>query len=53
MFVHGGGFVAGDKHTPGTPRYELVGAWAARHGWVGVTMTHRLAPESAPASKGS
>jgi acetyl esterase/lipase len=45
VFVHGGGFVAGDKHTPGTPRYDLVGAWAARHGWVGVTMTHRLAPE--------
>jgi triacylglycerol lipase len=45
VFVHGGGFVAGDKHTPGTPRYDLVGAWAARHGWIGVTMTHRLAPE--------
>ena len=45
VFVHGGGFVAGDKHTPGTPRYDLVGAWAARRGWVGVTMTHRLAPE--------
>jgi hypothetical protein len=45
VFVHGGGFVAGDKHTAGTPRYDLVGAWAARRGWVGVTMTHRLAPE--------
>src|SRR4051794_21725504 len=45
VFVHGGGFVGGDKHTPGTPRYDLVGAWAVRHGWVGVTMTHRLAPE--------
>jgi len=45
VFVHGGGFVAGDKHTPGTPRYDLVGAWAVRHGLVGVTMTHRLAPE--------
>ena len=45
VFVHGGGFVGGDKHTPGTPRYDLVGAWAARHGLVGVTMTHRLAPE--------
>jgi len=45
MFVHGGGFVAGDKHTPGTPRFDLVGAWAVRHGWVGVTMTYRLAPE--------
>ena len=45
VFVHGGGFVGGDKHTPGTPRYDLVGAWAVRHGLVGVTMTHRLAPE--------
>jgi len=45
VFVHGGGFVGGDKHAPGTPRYDLVGAWAVRRGWVGVTMTHRLAPE--------
>jgi triacylglycerol lipase len=44
-FVHGGGFVGGDKHVPGTPRYDLVGAWAVRHGWIGVTMTYRLAPE--------
>jgi len=45
VFVHGGGFVGGDKHLPGTPRYDLVGAWAVRHGWIGVTMTYRLAPE--------
>jgi predicted esterase len=45
LFVHGGGFVGGDKHTPGTPRYDTVGAWAVRHGWVGVNMTYRLAPE--------
>lgn len=45
LFVHGGGFVAGDKNLPGTPRFDLVGAWAVRHGWVGVTMTYRLAPE--------
>ena len=45
LFVHGGGFVRGDKHDPGTPRYDLVGAWAVRHGWIGVTMTYRLAPE--------
>lgn len=44
LFVHGGGFTGGDKHVPGTPRYNLVGAWAVRHGWVGVTMTYRLAP---------
>ncbi|SFJ84291.1 alpha/beta hydrolase [Amycolatopsis sacchari] len=45
LFVHGGGFVGGDKNVPGTPRHDLVGAWAARQGWVGVTMTYRLAPE--------
>jgi acetyl esterase/lipase len=45
VFVHGGGFVAGDKHQPGTPVYDMVGAWAVRHGWVGVNMTYRLAPE--------
>ena len=45
VFAHGGGFVRGDKHDPGTPRYDLFGAWAVRHGYVGVTMTYRLAPE--------
>jgi arylformamidase len=45
VFVHGGGFVAGDKHHPGTPGYDLVGAWAVRHGWVGVNITYRYAPE--------
>nr|PZN79692.1 MAG: hypothetical protein DIU56_05270 [Pseudomonadota bacterium] len=44
IFVHGGGFVMGDKSTPGSPFYDNVGLWAARHGIVGVTMTYRLAP---------
>lgn len=44
LFAHGGGFVQGDKHVEGTPMYDHVGAWAARHGWVGVTITYRLAP---------
>jgi acetyl esterase/lipase len=44
LFVHGGGFVGGDKHVPGAPMYDHVGAWAVRHGWVGVTITYRLAP---------
>jgi acetyl esterase/lipase len=44
VFVHGGGFVGGDKHVPGTPMYDHVGAWAVRNGWVGVTITYRLAP---------
>jgi triacylglycerol lipase len=45
LFVHGGGFVRGDKSTPGTPHNENVGLWAARSGMVGVTMNYRLAPE--------
>ena len=45
VFVHGGGFVRGDKRIPGSPQYDLVGAWAVRRGYVGVTMTYRLAPE--------
>src|SRR5205085_9768993 len=44
VFVHGGGFVMGDKHTEGSPFYSNVGDFAARRGWVGVTITYRLAP---------
>jgi acetyl esterase/lipase len=45
VFVHGGGFVAGEKSTAGTPYCDNVGLWAARSGAVGVTMNYRLAPE--------
>ena len=45
VFVHGGGFTGGDKRVPGGPMYDHVGAWAVRNGWVGVTITYRLAPE--------
>lgn len=45
VFAHGGGFTGGDKYMPGTPRYDLFGAWAVRNGYVGVTMTYRLAPQ--------
>ena len=45
LFVHGGGFTGGDKHVPGTPMYDHIGAWAVRSGWVGVTVNYRLAPE--------
>ena len=44
VYVHGGGFVMGDKITPGSPFYDNVGQWAAQQGYVGVTMTYRLAP---------
>lgn len=46
LFVHGGGFIAGDKHGEGSPFYSNIGAWAARNGYAGVNMTYRLAPGS-------
>ena len=46
IFVHGGGFVRGDKQVPGTPFHDNIGAWAARHGLVGVNVTYRLAPDA-------
>ena len=46
LFVHGGGFIAGDKHSEGSPFYHNIGAWAARNGFAGVCMTYRLAPAS-------
>ncbi|MET0291429.1 MAG: alpha/beta hydrolase [Steroidobacteraceae bacterium] len=45
VFVHGGGFVMGDKSSAGSPFYENVGQWAAQQGFIGVTMTYRLAPQ--------
>jgi triacylglycerol lipase len=44
LYVHGGGFTAGDKGAPGAPFYNNVGAWACNQGWVGITMNYRLAP---------
>jgi triacylglycerol lipase len=44
VFVHGGGFVMGDKTTEGSPFYDNIGAFAVDENWVGVTMTYRLAP---------
>ncbi len=46
VFVHGGGFVMGDKHLPGSPYLDNIALWAARHGLVGINITYRLAPES-------
>ncbi|HTX23934.1 MAG TPA: alpha/beta hydrolase [Steroidobacteraceae bacterium] len=45
VFVHGGGFVAGDKRNPGSPYNDNIALWAVRHGLVGVNMTYRLAPQ--------
>jgi acetyl esterase/lipase len=45
VFVHGGGFVGGDKHRPGSPYHDNVAVWAVRRNLIGITMTYRLAPE--------
>jgi triacylglycerol lipase len=45
VFIHGGGFAAGAKHTPNSPFYDNVGLWSAAHGFVGVTINYRLAPQ--------
>lgn len=46
VYLHGGGFVMGDKRSPvGLPFYQNVGDFAARSGLVGVTITYRLAPD--------
>lgn len=44
VFVHGGGFIMGDKRNELGPFYRNVGDYAARHGWIGVVPTYRLAP---------
>ena len=45
LFVHGGGFVRGDKHVCDHPFNAHVGRYAATHGFVGAVMNYRLAPE--------
>ena len=46
VFVHGGGFVRGQKSAEGSPFYGNIGAWAVRQGFVAVAINYRLAPES-------
>jgi acetyl esterase/lipase len=46
IFVHGGGFVAGNKHNAGSPFYDNIMLWAVKNGFIGVNMTYRLAPQS-------
>lgn len=45
LFVHGGGFVRGEKRSADHPFNAHVGRWAARHGMVGAVMNYRRAPE--------
>jgi acetyl esterase/lipase len=47
IFVHGGGFVRGDKRGPNaSPFYDNIMLWAVKNGFVGVNVTYRLAPAS-------
>jgi acetyl esterase/lipase len=46
IFVHGGGFVAGNKRTGDSPFYDNIMLWAVKNGFVGVNTTYRLAPQS-------
>lgn len=46
VFVHGGGFVMGNKSLPKLPFYENVGLFAANEDWIGVTINYRLAPDN-------
>jgi acetyl esterase/lipase len=46
IYVHGGGFVAGNKHPPDSPFYDNVMLWAVKNGFVGVNVTYRLAPQA-------
>ena len=46
IFVHGGGFVAGNKRNPGSPFYDNIMLWAVKNGFVGVNVTYRLAPQA-------
>lgn len=47
IFVHGGAYVGGNKRrTPTSPFYDNIMLWAAKHGFVGVNVTYRLAPQA-------
>ncbi|KRA80495.1 alpha/beta hydrolase [Altererythrobacter sp. Root672] len=46
VYVHGGGFVMGDKRSTETPFYDNIGTFAAQQGMIGVTINYRLAPAS-------
>jgi len=45
LWVHGGGFVRGEKHSDEHPYNAHMGRFAARHGLLGAVMNYRLAPE--------
>lgn len=44
IWVHGGGFMRGDKGDNGQWQNANAGSWAAREGYLGLVMNYRLAP---------
>ena len=46
LWVHGGGFLRGEKSSPDHPYNAHAGRWAARNGMLGVVMNYRLAPNA-------
>lgn len=46
LWVHGGGFVRGDKGGGDNPYNAHAARWAARHGMLGAAMNYRLAPDA-------
>lgn len=48
VFVHGGGFLVGDKGGPDDDQWPnaAVGRMAARQGWIGAVINYRLAPDN-------
>jgi predicted esterase len=46
VFVHGGGFTGGDKHSAGQFTYDNIMKWANDQGMVGVEINYRLAPKN-------
>jgi acetyl esterase/lipase len=45
LWVHGGGFLRGEKSSPDHPFGAHIGHWAARNGFVGAVINYRLAPD--------
>ena len=44
VYLHGGGFMRGERRAGDSPFYDNIMLWAVRQGMVGVNMTYRLAP---------
>ncbi|MCC6947096.1 MAG: alpha/beta hydrolase [Bradyrhizobiaceae bacterium] len=44
IFIHGGGYVGGNKREGDNFFYDNIMLWAARNGMVGINATYRLAP---------